>query len=531
MNINPALYYPIGITFAICLISLVMYNHWSLTINETKEALRTLTKSLNEPNFSGIEALTYSIDTTKDPHLKDLLSETKNSLIAVEGDLGTEFFSMRGYSEIWTARGVVSGRINLSLFETMPNLLIGAGLMFTFIFLALALNDAGMAMGGNDQRDKALQDLIANAGGKFITSIAGLFCSLAWNMKAKVTLDELQGCMYELQAALRKAAPDTAAQAVVKSQHTIFKELLQESREQVGQLRRFETDIAVAIAKAIGSALQPSFKELGAELRDAINQLSEKIGNMNEDALAKMIEQFLAEFRSTSSNEMNEFKTVLANLARNLENAGITIGTQVGAAGESFGTAAGLLEQSITKANEAVIRFDSSMDKAGNVVTEGSDRFETISDKLLSNIRGVDALLDGIESFVEKIQTNVGMLNNIADTLDDAVQAQKNVSNEFKTGIPQMSSALKDAVTGITESTQASALAITGIREELDRTKIAVDQTVNSLTTGVDQYTEKVKDLHLLLDEKIGDAISKIGGTISTLEDTMDEFVEALPRK
>jgi methyl-accepting chemotaxis protein len=171
------------------------------------------------------------------------------------------------------------------------------------------------------------------------------------------------------------------------------------------------------------------------------------------------------------------------------------------------------------------------MDKAGNVVAEGSDRFETVSDKLLNNIRGVDALLDGIESFVEKIQTNVGMLNNIADTLDDAVQAQKTVSNEFKTGIPQMSSALKDAVTGITESTQASALAITSIREELDRTKLAVDQTVNSLTTGVDQYTDKVKDLHLLLDEKIGDAISKIGGTISTLEDTMDEFVEALPRK
>lgn len=172
MNINPALYYPIGITLGICVASLVMYNHWSFKIDETKVALRALTKSLNAPNFSGLEALTNAINTTKDPHLKDLLIETKNSLIEVEGDLGSEHFSLRGYSEIWTSRGVVSGRINLSLFETMPNLLIGAGLMFTFIFLALALNDAGMAMGGNEQRDKALQDLIANAGGKFITSIA-----------------------------------------------------------------------------------------------------------------------------------------------------------------------------------------------------------------------------------------------------------------------------------------------------------------------------------------------------------------------
>ena len=79
--------------------------------------------------------------------IKNLLYETRDNFIEVEGDLGAEYYSLKSYSDIWNARGLLTGRMNLSLFETMPNILIGAGLMFTFMFLAWALADAGGAMG------------------------------------------------------------------------------------------------------------------------------------------------------------------------------------------------------------------------------------------------------------------------------------------------------------------------------------------------------------------------------------------------
>ena len=104
----------------------------------------------------------------------------------------TTSYSFRSHAETWTVRDALGGRLNLSLFETMPNILIGAGLMFTFIFLAWALADAGGAMGGvNTQaKDAAMKSLIANAGGKFTSSIVGLFCSLTWNWRAKVSLEK-----------------------------------------------------------------------------------------------------------------------------------------------------------------------------------------------------------------------------------------------------------------------------------------------------------------------------------------------------
>jgi ABC-type transporter Mla subunit MlaD len=531
LDISSDLVLPIGISAAIFISATALYLWWASKINKTESILRQLIKSLDQSGLSGLESLDSTINITKDHQLKRLLIETRDNLVEIEGDIGPEFYSLRNYADIWTARGVLTGRMNLSLFETMPNILIGAGLMFTFIFLALALTDAGRAMDVNSERDAAMKSLIANAGGKFITSIIGLFCSLSWNWRAKVKIDELQSSMIELHAALRKIAPDTAAQAIVKRQHSIFKELLAESREQVGQLKRFETDIAVAIAKAIGNELQPSFKSLGTELVDAIRELTNRIGNMNEDALQKMISQFIEEFRGTSSAEMQEFKNVLTQLAKNLEAAGRQIGTDLGNAGATFGSAAGNLETAITKTQETVEQLDSSLKRAGTVVSEGSDRFEIVSDKLFTNLRAVDGILVGVDAFIEKIQKNIGTLNNISDSLDDTVESQKAITIEFRDAVPKMSKALSDAVLEISQSSHAAAEALTAIRTELENTKNSIDQTVISLSTGVDQYTDKVKTLHLILDEKIGEAISKIGSAVMDLTETMDDFVEALPKK
>ena len=531
LNVRSDLVLPIGISAVILILAAALYFWWASKIKETESILRQLVKSIEQSGLSGFESLELTINATTDQQLKRLLVETRDNLVEIEGDLGPEFYSLRNYSDIWTARGVLTGRMNLSLFETMPNILIGAGLMFTFIFLSLALTDAGRAMDVNAQRDAAMKSLIANAGGKFITSIIGLFCSLSWNWRAKVKIDELQGSMFELHAAFRKIAPDTAAQAIVKRQHSIFKEMLSESREQVGQLKRFETDIAVAIAKAIGNELHPSFKSLGTELVDAIKELTNRIGNMNEDALQKMIAQFIEEFRGTSSSEMQEFKSVLGQLAKNLETAGAKIGADLGNAGTSFGSAAGNLESAITKTQETVELLDSSLQRAGTVVSEGSDRFEIVSDKLFTNLRAVDGILDGVDAFIEKIQKNIGTINNIADSLDDTVESQKAITLEFRDAIPKMSKALSDAVLEISQSSRAAAEALTAIRTELENTKGSIDKTVVSLSTGVDQYTEKVKTLHLILDEKIGEAISKIGSAVMDLTDTMDDFVEALPKK
>jgi hypothetical protein len=149
---------------------------------------------------------------------------------------------------------------------------------------------------------------------------------------------------------------------------------------------------------------------------------------------------------------------------------------------------------------------------------------------LIGSVNGIDRVIINVDSFVQKMQSSTESLDLIARSLDGTVASQGLISKEFATGIPALSSALKDAVNEIKLGTDASREALSSLRTEFEATKNSIDQTVNHLTGGVSDYSNKVVQLHFKLDEKLAQAISSIHATIVTLEQTMDDFVESLPK-
>lgn len=529
--IPPSLYAPIAIAVGIVLISLYLYIYWSKVIKNSISEIQELTSGIKNKKFLGDDIFTAAIETTKNERIKDLLHEIKRNLITINGDLGPERYCLKPYSDIWTARNVVAGKMNLSMYEAMPNLLVGAGLMFTFIFLALALQDAGVAMSGSQQsRDKALNDLIGTAGGKFITSIAGLLCSLLWSWGAKVSIEKLEVSIDQLEITLRTIASDNAPQAVIQAQLGIFNEILYENREQVGQLKRFETDIALAIAKAIGNALQPSFEELGKKLIESIDNLTSRISTINENALKDIMKEFLEGIKGDSAKEMAQFKQTLLDVAEKLNNAGQGVGQTFEAAGNSLSSSVSILEKTINKTNETVVQLESGLDKAKDLTNDGSTKLEIVVNSLVAAVNGVDKVIMNVDLFVQKIQSSTDSLNLVSESLDDTVASQKVISDEFRVGIPAMSNALKDAINEINLGTGASREALASLKIDFEGTRTSVNETINLLTNGVSDYSNKIAGLHATLDEKLAQAISSINSTIVTLEETMDDFIESLPK-
>ena len=82
-------------------------------------------------------------------------------------------------------------RIDLRYHAALPSLLVGAGLLFTFFGLAVALGSAGGIVAANatqDTRNAALRGLLNAASFKFVTSIAGLFLSIGYALFRKYWL-------------------------------------------------------------------------------------------------------------------------------------------------------------------------------------------------------------------------------------------------------------------------------------------------------------------------------------------------------
>ena len=449
---------PLLIAAVIFVFSITVFVIWSRRIDQIRKSVTDLDNWVRSSNDKGRDILAQAQSKTPDKVLRFLLRETEAGLIDLPAAGGTAqtstaSYSFRSHAETWTVRDALGGRLNLSLFETMPNLLIGFGLMCTFIFLAVALQQAGLALNALDvsarQQDQALQSLIATAGGKFITSIAGLLCSLVWNWRAKISLGNLQSSIDALCHTLRSKIPDNAAEASMRVQLSLFQEILQQNQAQVAELKRLEGGLTNAGSQAAG--------------------------------------------------ELSKAGAVLTQ--------GITTGMA------SFGDAVQALAQTIQTTNSTVNTLDTALSRAATAGQQGAQQLESLMAQLSQTLGNLQTVMGGLQSTADKVDATADKFQTSATAIENAVTTQQETANTFK------------------DSARTTEQALETVRTHLMDAQKALNGTVDALTKGVSAYSTQVAGLHTKMDQHLATAVNQLGGSITNLEEVLDEFIDALPPK
>jgi len=314
------------------------------------------------------------------PNLRPAWEATQRRVLPIESQGKAKAMLLGSIDDIWRADRLLQKRFNLAMFEAIPNIAVGVGLFFTFLFLTLALSDATVALTATAEANpvSATKDLLSSAGGKFLSSLAGLLVSLVWTVVARRRMVRLERAAARVVDAIEALWPAVGAEAAVAEQlvhlskmndaltmqravqtehHSVARdqlalteELLVEAREQTGSLKRFETDLAVAIGNAITNSFGPQMEQMTARLEQAITHLSDRIGTMNEDALRKMMDDFSQMIRSNTDSEMEKFKETLTSLAGNLQTASDQLRHGVGGAADALGDVTRDMTQSLSSA-------------------------------------------------------------------------------------------------------------------------------------------------------------------------------------
>jgi uncharacterized phage infection (PIP) family protein YhgE len=350
------------------------------------------------------------------------------------------------------------------------------------------------------QQDQALQSLIATAGGKFITSIAGLLSSLVWNWRAKVALENLQTHIDTLCHTLRAHVPDNAAEASVRMQLALFQDILDENRSQVTQLRRFEGDFANAIGNALSRNLQPAFDKL-ATLADTIQASSQSFGNAGSQAAGELSKA----------------------------GAAMTQGIETGLA--SFNDAVTTLAQTIQTTRSTVTDLDAALARATQAGNEGTQQMTTLLGSFGQTMASVQSAMTGLHSTVEKIDHVADKFKESANAIDSSVALQRAAANDFKEALVPMNQALGQTVETLKTSTTSAEAALGHVRTHLQDAQQALTSTVDALTQGVSGYSTQIADLHTKMDQHLASAVNQLSGSITNLEEVLDEFIDALPPK
>jgi hypothetical protein len=181
--------------------------------------------------------------------------------------------------------------INLRFYHAVPNLLVGAGLLFTFIGLVAALYfaSAGVAASDVQTAQTALRELLAAATFKFATSIAGLASSLVFSWREKAQLHRAQRLLGRFCSALEARMVPITGESVAAA-------MLGELRQHGALLRRLTRDLFVrlpegveeGIADEIGRAVQP-LREALDEAAPQLRRIVEPIADIVAAELAERI--------------------------------------------------------------------------------------------------------------------------------------------------------------------------------------------------------------------------------------------------
>jgi hypothetical protein len=174
--------------------------------------------------------------------------------------------------------------LNLRFYQAVPNILVGLGLLFTFMGLVAALHFASAGVTATDVREAqaALRELLAAATFKFVTSIAGLAASIVFSWREKVQLHAVQALIRKLCLVLEERLVPLTPEALMVTQ-------IEETRrinQKLGQLGR---SLIVRAPEGIEARLADELTLATRPLKTALERVARRFETLDERVAGDLV--------------------------------------------------------------------------------------------------------------------------------------------------------------------------------------------------------------------------------------------------
>lgn len=558
----------IGIAGLILLTTALLWFFWvSPAVSTLRSHLQNLLRALRAADGDWSRALDLVNPSENDiSTVVDSWGETRRRVVSIPRGNDSHFRLLNAPTDLWSPVRLLANRIDVPLVEAVPNLLVGIGLLFTFLFLTLAIGHAaqvinvpGSAGAANTDFIQAASKLLNAAGAKFSTSLAGLLASLVWSVSLRRTMASLGRQCDEVLDLMERMVPSTgveelmtlqASQAnelsrISEEQNEISAELLNELRDQSGTLKRFETDLAVSLAGAITSAFTPQMREMTDRLTGAINDLSRNLSSINQNALQQMLTEFNTAMKENTAQEMTQFREALVLMSERLDAAGASIGQgmvnaasnittagdglveRIGEVGGSLTAGASTLDTAAQSIKESILELDKMLARA----TDQGDRGVRFLTAILESGKAISGQLDAVSTNLTATSALVdklaGELSETVNGVEELTGEQRIVIEQVKKDAPIAMSAINDVAKQLQEAVVATKTAMEETRKSIAAASTSLNSTVDAINTGVSQYSEQIAKLHSELDTNVSKALGGLGKTTTDLSEVLEEFNES----
>ena len=218
-----------------------------------------------------------------------LWSEFNETLVKLKKADGTEeIFNTVDAHYFFNEERLIASRVNLPFYRAVPGFLTGFGILGTFLGLTFGLGQINITSDNVQVLKEGIRGLLFGAGMAFSTSVWGIALSIVFSIFEKYPANSLRRHLSSLQDDIDKLFTRRTSEYWLA-------DVLEESRQQSSELKKFNTDLATSIASALDEKLAnrliPTFEKLLAAIDELTRTGTKKIGEIIAEGPGTEIEK------------------------------------------------------------------------------------------------------------------------------------------------------------------------------------------------------------------------------------------------
>ena len=505
------------------------------------------------------------------------LSTTKMSqiLLGYEKCLNIEINSTKKTnipsSEFFSEHNVLNiGRVNLRMLDAASGILVGLGLLGTFLGLTLGID--GIDVSNTENIQNSIQVLLNGMGTAFLTSLAGMGLSLLFTAidkscrnhlfrQLRILTDKLDAEYYidditlsslkqqqiidGLYTNILQTLEDQIKHIIEKNESNTkilleklaytndenqsvsianaIREILTENTQQTKALKSFSTDLAIELNNGFDESLSRQMQQKILPLMEnvdvttkAIVEHIDQMANQVASPATDMMQKVVEELKYSMTSIINEFKSNISDSATNeLENLALQLGTAAQAMADfptNMGNISATLQVTIDEVKNAVSEISNTSANANSTAMQQMQEQITFATGAISN--AITEVKDVMSSITHSSQEQSNqMIEKMAD-------AAEKMSEYLNNTVSTLSSSVTDSMQGITEdiSRRQENLLIQQ-QNMMDK----IEDTMNGISQSSQEQSNQMVGKLAEATEKMGNFLN---GTISTLSSSVQDSMK-----
>lgn len=462
-------------------------------------------------------------DSLSFPTTKDELNNTKVGRLLLNNELD----QTSDYIEdtINTSAVAANYNVNLRLFQSFPSILTSLGILGTFVGLAYSVWHFDSS--SSESIRASIETLLSGMGTAFLTSVAGMLCSVLFLWFERSRYNRLSNSV------------DALCARINKQYHRPSGALLDAGLEKISnKIDGLQLSIGNDLDKVLGEKVAPIMKDIshqidGLELTfgddldkvfdEKVTPIMTEISHKLENPAKTVADSLLSEFKKLSDNFADRLTEKVNGKMNELLQQFILATNEMKGVPAAINTAT----ENLIKSGEMSIEAQKEFTK------ETQSRFEKYTEELTSAVK------EQLSEIQHQMESTSGALKGIPEEIAHSVEAQKTVTEEFSQQIAKLGSIeaiYSAAIEKITSANQDLADAksnINALTNKISDVATSIENASNGIVESTENMLadfERINNLNQVVATQVKGYSDRISGIENGLKGIFDEIEKGLNR-